>query len=100
MGKEVIAKNAGSVAHPKAKGLVEKLRRNGRTMAKTDSEKLYTFVLKPEHRGKFVAVIGGQKKKVVAFGTNYRRVVEEAEKSAENPFSIMFAPEKGVLYTR
>lgn len=100
MGKEVIAKNAGRVAHPKAKRLVEKLKQNDSIMAKIDSENLYTFVLKPEHRGKFVALIGGRKKKVVAFGTHYGRVVKEARRLGKNTFSIIFAPEKDVLYTR
>ena len=99
MGKEAVAKNADSGVCPKAKRLVEKLKPDGCIVTKRD-DKLYTFILKPEHRGKIIAVAGGREKKVVAFGTRYRRVVKEAKGLTEPPFSIMFAPKKGVLYTR
>ena len=60
----------------------------------------YAFSMQDKYQGKFVAVSAGRKKKVIAFGTRYRRVVKEAKGLAEPPFSIMFAPKKGVLYTR
>lgn len=99
MGKEAVAKNAGSRALPKVRRRVEKLRPDGDIVTKPD-DNFYTFTLKPEHRGKIIAMVGGQKKEVVAFGTCYRHVVEEARRLAGNRFSIMFAPKKGVLYTR
>lgn len=66
----------------------------------TPDKKLYTFVLKPEHRGKIIAIANGSKKKVIAFGTHYNSVVAKAKKLSNGAFSIMFAPEKGVIYTR
>ena len=99
MGKEAVAKNAGSRARPKVRRLVEKSKPEGGIVTKPD-DNFCTFILKPEHRGKIIAMVGGQKKEVIAFGTRYRHVVEKARRLAGNRFSIMFAPETGVLYTR
>jgi len=99
MGKEAVAKNAGASAHPKVKRLVEKLKQDGVIVTKP-GDNLYTFVLKPEHRGKIIAVADGRRKKVVAFGTRYGSVVKKAKMLGQKSFSIMFAPEKGVVYTR
>ncbi len=102
MGKDAIVKNESSRTGPRAKQLVEKLEKlkiGDFIMTERDDD-LYTFVLKPEHRGKILAVVGGRNKKVVAFGTRYCRVVKEARELVGNNFAIMPAPKKGVLYTR
>ena len=111
MGKKAVTKNKNSRTNPKARQLVIRLRPNDLTMT-TPDKKPYTFVLKPEHRGKIIAVANGPKKKVIAFGTHYNSVVAKAQRLTNeavvvskskrhiDAFSIMFAPEKGVIYTR
>ena len=97
-----------AVANTGAKASVERLRpdRKSRRVGnesgvnEMSTEDLYIVVLRPEHRGKFVAVSNGgkRKKKIIAFGTHYSSVVKKAKKITRL-FSIIPAPEKGTFYT-